>query len=208
MNERLRSLRSYVQYMQYNSLISLKRVAMKIEIITTGGTIDGTDSDKETVRHASDAARWLGEQPDIVSIHTPLLNKDSRLLTNDDRDQIIQAALNSESDCVLVTHGTFTICETGKAVKRAKEQQRPTSRTIILVGSWTPFGGTDSDAPSQMEFALKSLEQRPSGVFIAMDNQLWNPDTTEKVEVAPGIFRLCTVVPDRADSLPNPAPRQ
>lgn len=169
---------------------------MKIEIITTGGTIDGADSDKGTVRYSSDAAKWLNEQPDIVSIHTPLLNKDSRLLTDDDRDKIIQAALTSEADCVLVTHGTFTICMTGKAIKRSAHQHK-LSKTIILVGSWSPFGEPNSDAPSQMKFALQSLKNCTSGVFIAMDNELWNPDTTEKVEVAQGIYKLCTKEPDR-----------
>jgi L-asparaginase len=164
---------------------------MKIELITTGGTIDGADSDKGEIRKSSDVAKWLSDQPDIEFVHTPLFNKDSRLLSEEDRTKIAWAALNSPLDCVLVTHGTFTICKTGKAIKSI-ERQRILTKTILLVGSWIPFGERNSDAPVQMEFALRSFKTRPVGIYIAMDNRLWNPDATEKVELAPGVYKLRT----------------
>jgi hypothetical protein len=38
---------------------------MKITLITTGGTIDGADSDKGSLRTSSDAALWLSKQKEI-----------------------------------------------------------------------------------------------------------------------------------------------
>ena len=44
-----------------------------------------------------------------MSIEITLMNKDSRLLSGDDREKIGEAVYNSPSDRVLVTHGTFTM---------------------------------------------------------------------------------------------------
>jgi L-asparaginase len=84
-------------------------MSIEITLITTGGTIDGADSDKGSLRHSSDAAKWLEKQPGVRVVHVPVVNKDSRLLSGDDREKIVEAVYNSPSDRVLVTHGTFTM---------------------------------------------------------------------------------------------------
>jgi|ERR1700687_5677051 len=161
-----------------------------ITLVTTGGTIDGADSDLGTSRHLSDAAKWLQDQRNIRLVHIPLLNKDSRLINDGDRRQICDAVHNSTSAHVLVTHGTFTICETGRALKAAREQLSNLLRTVLLVGAWVPFGEKASDAPEQLQFAVRKLREGPAGVWIAMDGKLWNPDTTRKIQVTQGVYRL------------------
>ncbi len=162
---------------------------MKLTLITTGGTIDGADADTGTLADSSDAARWLQSQPDIAVSHIPLLNKDSRLLTDDDRRTIVTAVTAAASERVLITHGTFTICQTGRAIMSATAQRSATA-AVVLVGSWAPFGDTNSDAPLQMTFALQQLRNNVKGVFVAMDGRLWNPAVTEKIEIRPGVYRL------------------
>jgi hypothetical protein len=44
-----------------------------------------------------------------------------------------------------------------------------------------------------MEFALRVLRGGRPGVWIAMDERLWDPDLTEKIEVEPGRFRLSDI---------------
>lgn len=41
-----------------------------------------------------------------------------------------------------------------------------------------------------MAFALDILKSPQVGVFIAMDNRLWDPDTTEKKEITPDRYQL------------------
>jgi L-asparaginase len=165
----------------------------EITLITTGRTIDGADSDKGTLRHASEAAKWLQMQTNLTFSHIELMNKDSRLLTDDDRNSIIEAVYGALSEHVLVTHGTFTICETGRAILKAANLNN-ISKVVLLVGSWKPFGEDNSDAPKQMKFALRSFQAAQSGVFIAMDGRLWSPAMTRKIEVEPGVYQLCEAV--------------
>jgi len=164
--------------------------ALELALFTTGGTIDGADSDRGLSRPESDAARWLTSQPDLKISATAILNKDSRQITSADRTSIVEAILKSPSRAILVTHGTFTIADTARALKTAFGD---TKKTVLLVGAWVPFGGENSDAPSQMEFALKTLHTGAPGVWIAMDGRLWDPDLTIKKEVAPGKFGLVEV---------------
>lgn len=163
----------------------------RISIITTGGTIDGIDLDKQTTRAENDAAKWLLQQPNLQVKHIPLMNKDSRLITDQDREHIVSTILQDENDLILITHGTFTICQTGRFIKKVPGAL---TKTILLVGSWAPFNEPGSDAENQMAFALDTLKSPPQGVFIARDNRLWNPDTTEKKEITPGQYQLETVI--------------
>jgi L-asparaginase len=163
---------------------------LNVALITTGGTIDGADIDRGTSRLESDAAKWLAAQTGVAVSTVALFNKDSREITDADRTALVEAIRSNPSRAVLVTHGTFTIADTGRALKA---QLGDTDQSILLVGSWIPFGAESSDAPEQMEFALKILRSGRPGVYIAIDGQLWDPDVTEKREVEPGKFRLVEV---------------
>ncbi len=158
-----------------------------VALFTTGGTIDGTDSDLGTLRSESDAAKWLSLQPNVNVLSHCLFNKDSRDITDTDRAKMASAISECSADLVVVTHGTFTIAQSARALKRALGE---TPRTVLFVGAWKPFGNLDSDAPAQMEFALQALRGERPGVWIAMDGRLWDPDVTEKIDVEPGKFKL------------------
>lgn len=160
---------------------------MRISLFTTGGTIDGTDSERGTAREISEAASWLLAQPGVTASVRSIFNKDSREITESDRELLLSQVLRCSDSRILITHGTFTIAQTGRFLKAALGS---TYKTILLVGAWIPFGEPSSDAPNQMKFALSRLEAGVSGVHIAMDGRLWDPDMTEKHEITPGIYRL------------------
>jgi L-asparaginase len=164
--------------------------SVEIALFTTGGTIDGADSDRGTVRPESDAAKWLSLQPNVEVLSQPLFNKDSREITDADRAKIVSSIAACCSDAVIVTHGTFTIAQSARTLKRALGE---TEKTILFVGAWKPFGEPESDAPTQMEFALQVLRSGRPGVWIAMDERLWDPDLTEKIEVESGRFKLSDI---------------
>lgn len=160
---------------------------LELSLFTTGGTIDGADSDLGSIRQISSAEQWLNNQPNVHARIHHLLNKDSRQITAEDRSSIVAAVASCRSKNILLTHGTFTIAQTGRALRAALVD---TEATILLVGAWIPFGEPGSDAPTQMEFAIRSFREGCRGVFIAMDGKLWNPDKTDKLEVSPGKFEL------------------
>ena len=160
---------------------------LRIVLFTTGGTIDGADADRGITREVSSAEQWLLKQPHVSVDVVHLFNKDSREFSDDDRRRLTDAVATAPSERVIITHGTYTIAETGQALRASLGD---TQRTILLVGAWIPFGSPNSDAPAQMEFALDTLRTGAPGIHIAMDRKLWNPLTTEKVEVTPGVFCL------------------
>ncbi len=163
---------------------------MRVNLFTTGGTIDGANSDTGASRPTSDAAKWLKAQPGIDSTTTSLLNKDSREITDEDRGVVLEAVRRCANNRILVTHGTYSIAQTARLIKKSLGE---TSKTILFVGAWIPFAEPDSEAAQQMEFALQQLKTAAPGVYIAIDGRLWNPDTTEKRESAPGKYRFADV---------------
>lgn len=165
---------------------------INITLFTTGGTIDGVDVKNVHRKEISDAAQWLSSRSDIRLITHALFNKDSREINPNDRALLIKAVQGCTDDRILITHGTFTIAETGKSLKRSLGNL---DKSILLVGAWIPFSHPNSDAPQQMAFAFEQLKLKRAGVYIAMDNRLWDPYKTIKKEVRPGYFELQETVP-------------
>ena len=57
--------------------------------------------------------------PDTQTDVYPLMNKDSLEMTDRDREQILEAVASRIADApVVITHGTDTMVETGKLLKR------------------------------------------------------------------------------------------
>ncbi len=108
-----------------------------------------------------------------------------------DRDLILDTIKSCTCDKILITHGTYTIAETGSYLKQNILND---NKIIFLVGAWIPFNQLNSDAPIQMFFALNNIRRTKPGVYIAMDNKLWNPDTTVKIQDSEGIFKLKEIV--------------
>ena len=160
---------------------------IRITLLTTGGTIDGADSDKGTVRVLSDVSRWLKTQKNIQINELSLFNKDSREITSSDRKLIVEAVRSCTDDYILISHGTFTIADTGKLLKK---ELLNLNKTIFLTGSWKPFSENDSDAEFQLSFALSQINRAPNGVYIAMDGKLWDPTITIKKEIGDGKYKL------------------
>jgi len=159
---------------------------MKVLLITTGGTIDGADLDTGATRPNSALQKYLEADTRFRTLVIRYCNKDSREITDEDRLQLFELISNSDIHRILIGHGTFTICQTGQWLKsRLKNEKR-----VLLVGAWIPFEDPDSDAATQVEFALNALTSDEAGVFVAIDGRLWDPDKTEKKEIAPGKWTM------------------
>lgn len=163
---------------------------MNVTLITTGGTIDGADLDKGIVREESSLRKALETDESLTVTTIPFCNKDSREITNQDRESLLRWVQGSSSDRIVIGHGTFTICETGRFLK---SHLGGSTRQVILVGAWVPFDEPNSDAPQQLQFALAALKEGIPGVFIAMDGNLWDPEFTEKRNIGSGRYALVKV---------------
>jgi L-asparaginase len=150
---------------------------MTIQIITTGGTIDKTYFDRlseyqvgepqiaEVLQQVHVAFRW-----EIESI----LRKDSLELTDDDRRLVRSRVEATPHAHVLVTHGTDTMCQTGRALLGIP------GKTIVLTGSLHPAMFKESDAVFNIGFALACVQTLLPGVYLAMNGRIFDPVHTRK----------------------------
>jgi L-asparaginase len=148
---------------------------MKIVFIQTGGTID-KDYPKKSGGYAFEisepAVKKILERVDpsfdfeVVSV----LRKDSLDITEKDRRRITEACRETDSDKIIVTHGTDTMIETAKALSAMK------NKTIVLTGAFKPEKFTDSDASFNIGTAVGAINILGTGVYIAMNGRIhpWN----------------------------------
>ena len=145
---------------------------MKINIITTGGTIDKIYFDAKSDYQVGDPV--IGELLKRMDVGfefevTSVLRKDSLDLTDEDRQLIVDHVKNCDSDYVLVTHGTDGMVETGKWLR----EQAP-GKHILMTGALQPAAFRETDAIFNIGCALGALQAIPPGAYIAMNGQLFD----------------------------------
>ncbi len=148
-----------------------------IEILTTGGTIDKIYFDAKSSFQIGDSpiAELLKEANLTIEVKvSEVLRKDSLEMSDDDRLQIRQAAEESNSQQIVITHGTDTMVQTGCAL------QGIAGKTIVLTGAMQPARFRSTDALFNVSAALTAAQTLPPGVYIAMNGQIFDPRTTRK----------------------------
>lgn len=148
-----------------------------LHIFTTGGTIDKVYFDarsefqvgKTTVNDLLTEANVT-----LPCIVTTLMRKDSLDMTEEDRASVRSAVEKCEEERVLITHGTDTMVETGRALAGVE------GKTIVLTGAMQPAALRSSDADFNIGFAVAAASLLPPGVYIAMNGQLFDPQVTHK----------------------------
>ncbi len=148
-----------------------------IEILTTGGTIDKIYFDAKSSFQIGDSpiAEILKEANLTIEVKvSELLRKDSLEMTDDDRRLIRQAAETSDSQQLVITHGTDTMVQTGCALQGIE------GKTIVLTGAMQPARFRATDALFNVAAALTAVQTLPHGVYIAMNGQIFDPQTTKK----------------------------
>jgi L-asparaginase len=146
-----------------------------IRILVTGGTFDKEYDEvrgrlffKDThVQEMLDKGR--SRVP--VSIRT-LMMIDSLEMTDADRALVVEQCRQSEVDRIVVTHGTDTMVETGRAIAAAGLA----GKTVVLTGAMIPYAFGSSDGLFNLGSALSFAQVLPPGVYVAMNGQhfLWH----------------------------------
>ena len=157
-----------------------------IDIFTTGGTIDKIYFDALSEYHIGPTPL-----PDILAENnvyvphrvTQLMRKDSLELTDADRLDIRAAIVASDSDKILLTHGTDTMVQTGLVLADIP------GKTIVITGAMQPATLRVSDAEFNVGFALAAAQTLPPGVYIAMNGEIFDPAKTRKDRAAHRFIR-------------------
>ena len=151
---------------------------MKIAIITTGGTIDKIYFDAKSDYHVGDPQiKVILDKVGATFEYSvsEVFQKDSLDITDEDRLLIANRILQTDASSFIVTHGTDTIVETANVLK-----EHVSGKTIVLVGSLTPARFRETDAEFNIGVAVGAVQALPEGVYIAMNGQIFNPDSVRK----------------------------
>lgn len=155
---------------------------MHIQIFTTGGTIDKVYFDAKSEYEVGEPqiASILREANVTVDYDLAVLfQKDSLEMTDTDREIIVDNVLHTDSQHVLITHGTDTMVNTARAVQNAVAD-----KVVVLVGSLNPARFKESDAVFNIGFAMAAVQTLPTGVYIAMNGQVFEADHVQKNHAA------------------------
>ncbi len=149
-----------------------------IQVFITGGTFDkeynelnGSLYFKET--HLYEMLE-LGRSRLGLSIDT-LMMKDSLDFVDADRALIAAACNNTQSNKILITHGTDTMTLTADYLK-----ENCSEKTIVLTGAMVPYKFGSSDGLFNLGSALAFAQVLPAGVYIAMNGKIFEAGKVRK----------------------------
>jgi len=147
---------------------------MKIKLLITGGTIDKTYNELtgDLTFDTSHLGEMLGRSRSTLDVDSDVLFlKDSLEMNDKDRNLILSKCLDCSEDAIVITHGTDTMVETAKLLGGKIKD-----KTIVLFGAMIPYSVNHSDALFNLGGALSAVQNKASGVYIAMNGQVfdWN----------------------------------
>jgi L-asparaginase len=148
---------------------------MRIRILVTGGTFD-KEYDELTGRlffkdtHVPEMLRRGRCLLDLVTETVMMI--DSLELDDAGRMRIVERARECEEAAIVITHGTDTMVQTGRALAAAALR----NKTIVLTGAMVPYAFGSSDGLFNLGSALSFVQVLPPGVYVAMNGQhfQWN----------------------------------
>ncbi len=151
-----------------------------IEIFVTGGTFDKEYDFVTGQLYFKDThlPKMLerGRSTLDVEIRT-LMMIDSLEMTDEDRELIVHQCVRSDSNRILITHGTDTMVQTAAQLANAG----PEGKTIVITGALIPYAfGNSSDGFFNLGSALGFVQSLSPGVYIAMNGRCFEWDRVEK----------------------------
>ncbi len=160
---------------------------MNIQFFITGGTIDKVYNELtgELEFGSTHIVDMLNRGRSMVDTTSEVLFlKDSLDMSDEDRQLILSKCLESDSDKIIITHGTDTMVDTAKLLG-----EKVKDKTIVLFGSMIPYSINNSDALFNLGVALSAAQGNQSGVYVAMNGQVFDWNNVEKNR-AKGLFQL------------------
>ena len=151
-----------------------------IQLFITGGTLDKQyqETSGELIFPVTHIPIMLQEANATLAIETTvLMQKDSLEITEEDRELICQACIDSSQQKIVITHGTDTMVNTALALNTLPDLKH---KTIVLTGAMRPFMLGHSDASFNIGSALMAVQLASVGVYIAMNGRLFSANQVQK----------------------------
>lgn len=164
--------------------MSDNNAVVRIEVITTGGTIE--KSYDETEGTLENRTSFI--QREIIgrlrlpycelSFH-PLMSKDSLFMTDDDRTLIASTIgeIAKRGNPIVILHGTDTMAQ---SANKTLESLRPLTVPVVFTGAMRPLGFENSDAVQNLTEALLTCRVKPPGVYIAFHGRIFDVPNVQK----------------------------
>ncbi len=166
----------------------------KILHLATGGTITGCAPEYPQI---AELAACFSDSTDIEKYLTLSLkvyadysmkiicNKDSREITEEDRKALAQEISNAHENgikSILITHGTFTMPETGMFLLENLPEDILSDVSIVITGAMYPMNLAGGDGLLNLGASISSLinADTPLGVVINMHGKNWDPRKIKK----------------------------
>jgi L-asparaginase len=147
---------------------------MNMRVIATGGTFDKTyDPLSGALIFSESCVPKLLTQARLANdiCFEALFALDSLDMQDSHRQKILDACRASREQQIVIVHGTDTMDATAEVLGNAT-----LSHTIVLTGAMVPHRVLHSDAQFNLGFAIAAASMLPSGVYVAMNAQVfhWN----------------------------------
>jgi L-asparaginase len=148
---------------------------MEILFIATGGSID-KDYPRATKGYAFEMGPPAVERiltrinPNFEFSVVPVLKKDSLDITADDREKIFNICINTQTNRIIITHGTDTMLDTAKELNKIED------KVIILTGAFRPELFKNSDAEFNLGCAIGAVSTLENGIYIVMHGRVYPYD--------------------------------
>ena len=156
-----------------------------IRIITTGGTFDKLydEINGELTFKGSQLNRIVKQSRINVPVQIEsILAVDSLVMTDEQREHVVETSFACEEDKVIIIHGTDTIVKTALILK-----EKAIDKTIVLTGAMIPYSLENSDALFNLGCAITSVQLLNHGVYITMGGNIFLADDVVKNK-ALGVF--------------------
>ena len=156
----------------------------KITVLACGGTIDKIYFDAKSDYKVGEPQISIVLRASNVCFDyevQSILRKDSLEIDDSDRAKIRAAVEASDSNRILITHGTDTMIATAKYLDGLADQ------TIVLTGSMEPARIRDTDAVFNIGCAVAAVQTLSPGVYIVMNGRIFDPHKSRK-NVAQSVF--------------------
>ena len=150
-----------------------------IQILITGGTFD-----KSYDHISGDLFFEKTHIPEMlerskcrlnVNVKT-LMMIDSLEMTQKDIEKIIVECKKTNSEKIVITHGTDTMVNTAEKIAKTIK-----NKTIVLTGAMIPYAfGSSSDGFFNLGSALSFVQTLENGVYIAINGQYFDYDKVKK----------------------------
>ncbi len=154
-----------------------------IHIILTGGTINKVYNpltEKPEIAGADIVPDYLRKtvQPHGTLTFETVCLKDSLELTAEDRMRLTDAVLKSDTDRIVIIHGTSTMPVTAAYLA---SHGAGVKKCVILTGAMIPLKEfAMSDAGFNLGYALAQVQTQGHGVYLCMNARIFVAGTVKK----------------------------